>query len=102
MKQEWEIPLARKSDAETSKIAAEDIMESGAFDSQVAKVRAFVKRYPDRTASQLALIAAGGKQNAKYYRYEGIFHRRLGVVAEKGRMILCPVSNTYRHVWNLR
>lgn len=50
-------PRARKSDPETSHLAAEEIKRSGALGAQQARVLEAVRTYPGKTAVELAKLA---------------------------------------------
>lgn len=49
--------LARRTDPETSKIAAENIVASGQADTQRNRVLDILKQYPEKTARELSELS---------------------------------------------
>jgi hypothetical protein len=100
VKDAMSFPIARRLDPETSKEAALEITASGRREGQALTVLAFVRKYPGKTSSELAVKAQ--TSGCPYDRY--VFARRLPELEKAGLVWKrnsrqCSVSGLQAHTW---
>lgn len=98
-----ETPAARRTDPESSHLAAEHITKSGARSDQQNKAVEAVKQFPGHTSHELATLTCG-KRNVIDWRYA--LARRLPECqtagrVRKGPMRACSVTGRKAHVWEV-
>lgn len=96
-------PIARRTDPESSHLAAETITKSGARSDQQNKAAEAVKQFPGHTSHELAALTCG-KRNVTDWRYA--LARRLPECevsgrVRKGQMRTCSVTGRKAHVWEV-
>lgn len=91
-------PIARRSDPETSHLAAGEVTASGRREGQLLGVLALVRKYPLSTSLELA-------QKSTFDRY--VTARRLPELEHSGLVVkraarLCTVGNRLAVTWEAR
>lgn len=95
----FDLPRARMHDPVSSHLAAEDVKTSGRLHSQQQTVLRLVRKYPGRTAAELAW----NKDSDDWYRLSVTFNRRLPELEPKlihrGSIRKCGVTGSKRLMW---
>lgn len=89
-------PSARRTDPETSHLAAEHMTKSGGRMKQAEQVLSMVRRYPNSTTQELA---AHGELNRDALSRRLPELETLGHV-EKGAARRCTITNRTAHTWH--
>ncbi len=91
-------PIAANVDPITSHIAAQQITQSGARDSQKRKVLDALRKYPNKTSAELALAAAMDRYLVAK-RLPDLMHDGL---VEQGSIRTCRISGRPAVTWRVK
>lgn len=89
-------PIAANADPDTSKLAAEQITESGKREGQCLGVLALVRKYPDCTALELSVKGRTYDRNVIGRRLSELEH---GKLIRKSGTKACEVSGKKATTW---